>query len=159
MIKVSHLALLMVCLLAVFIAVGGCESQRKISDKNMQLADFQMVQDLVASKDIRTVVVDVSSPPRFQQEHIKGAFNIHMPLLSKRDRLLAGKPNIVVYSSGELNDNLSTGAAKRLLNLGYVNVYNYRGGLKDWVKNGGGTSSLMVEPSVASTDEFSSSNQ
>ncbi|WP_432797267.1 rhodanese-like domain-containing protein [Poriferisphaera sp. WC338] len=136
----------------------GCNTAHKVSDKDMQLADFDIVQELNTRKDTRTVMIDVRSQRLFQKEHIKDAFHIYLPHLKKRDRLLAGDPMIIVYSSGEVHDLLATAACKKLLDLGYVNVYNYRGGLKDWIKNGGETA--VVEFDIPkTTEDYSAENQ
>ena len=134
-------------LLAVFVLTSfpACKSQNKTSDKDLQLAKFDTVKVLMDDDSMRTVILDVRRPELFQKEHIEGAFNIYMPYLRRRERLLAGDPNIIVYSSGEVDDLLATAACKKLLDLGYSNIYNYRSGLKDWKKKDGSLTSITVQ--------------
>ena len=129
--------------------VLGCKINEKVSDKTLQPADFAKVEELLNLKDERVVMLDVRRPDRFQKEHIEGAFNIYMPQIRRRERLLTGSPIIIVYSSGEVRDYLSTAACKRLLSLGYGNVYDYRGGIKDWLKKDGPTDSTAIMADLA----------
>ncbi|QQE12342.1 rhodanese-like domain-containing protein [Planctomycetota bacterium] len=121
------------------VLVAGCTLNKKVSDKTLMFADFAKVEELTSQEEERVVILDVRNFEKFQDKHIEGAFNIYTPNIRRREQLLLGEPIIIVYSSGEVRDNLSTAACKRLLNLGYGNVYNYRAGLKDWVKNEGKT--------------------
>ncbi|QDU34353.1 molybdopterin biosynthesis protein MoeB [Poriferisphaera corsica] len=147
--KSSSLTTLTLFLALILLLIPGCKMNQKVSDKTLQPADFAKVEELLAMPEQRIVMLDVRRPDRFQKEHIDGAFNIYMPQIRRRERLLTGDPIIIVYSSGEVRDYLSTAACKRLLSLGYGSVYDYRGGLKDWLKQEGATTSTTVMADLA----------
>ncbi len=72
-----------------------------------------------------------AAPIGFAQEHIPGAINIQLPDLTGTDRRLVSGNGIVVYSSGA-GDYLGVASAKRLLSLGYSEVYVFSDGLAGW---------------------------
>ena len=110
----------------------GCSSPGSISDKDIRQIGFAELTELLeASDDYPVVIVDVRSPRQFAQEHVPDAVNIPLPDLSGSDHRLMGVRRIVVYSGGE-HDYLSAAAAKRLLALGFSEVFDFRGGLAMW---------------------------
>lgn len=76
------------------------------------------------------VIVDVREPYEFAEGHIKGAVNIPygaaktrlLKELSKNDRI------VLVCHAGPMGDELGA----MLMNNGYKDVYNLRGGMKKW---------------------------
>lgn len=77
-------------------------------------------------------LVDVLSAESFQNEHIKGAISMPLEEMGKKARnLLHKKDKIVVYCAS-FDCMASTQAAEKLMKLGYENVLDYKGGLKDY---------------------------
>jgi rhodanese-related sulfurtransferase len=80
--------------------------------------------------------VDPRSAKEYAAGHIPGA--IHLPMEEMRDAAgerLAGHNMYVVYDT-DYADIMGKAGAKRLLELGFKNVYTLRGGLKAWQKDG-----------------------
>jgi len=75
------------------------------------------------------VLIDVRTPAEFQSGHIQGAKNMPLNDFSQKlDKLPKNKPIIVVCRSG----SRSGSACRMLLNAGYDNIFNLRGGTMRW---------------------------
>ncbi|MCC6581172.1 MAG: rhodanese-like domain-containing protein, partial [Phycisphaeraceae bacterium] len=81
-------------------------------------------------------VVDVRSPQRYEAGHIPGAINIPLATIKPDDDRLKDADAIVVYAAGWA-EYLSPAGAKKLLAIGYENVFDFRGGLELWQAYGG----------------------
>lgn len=91
----------------------------------------QELMDMFAKKE-RFKLVDVLSKESFEKEHIKGAISIPVDEIEKKaSRWLKKTDKIVVYCAS-FDCQASTHAAEKLLAMGYKNVLDYKGGLKDY---------------------------
>ena len=128
------------CILALLILPAGCEFSNQTSDLDIKSVQLGQLRQMLGGdgewhKKSPTVLVDVRSTARFEKGHIPQAINIPiMDLVSAHPRL-SDAYNIVVYASG-WTDALSGAAYKKLLALGYKNVYDFRGGLEVWEAQG-----------------------
>ncbi len=75
------------------------------------------------------MLLDVRSDKEYKQEHIPGA--VHVPLSEIGDKVkkLKKDKELVVYCR---NGNQSIWAIKRLMGMGYKNLYNLKGGYNAW---------------------------
>ena len=75
------------------------------------------------------VLLDVRTDKEFQQGHIPGA--VHVPLADIGDKIkkLKKDKELVVYCQ---SGNRSIWAIKRLMGMGYTNLYNLKGGYSAW---------------------------
>ena len=100
---------------------------------------FMTAQQLQAKLNSKTppVVIDVLSQKSFAASHIKGAINIPMGDIKKTapTMLKDKKAEIVVYC-GSYQCGASLNAAEALKKLGYTNIHDYKGGLKEWTELG-----------------------
>ena len=79
-------------------------------------------------------LADVLSNESYQNKHIKGAINVSIKdgdFSENAKSAFTKEQKIVVYCSN-FQCSASTRAAKQLVEMGYKNVYEYEGGLKDW---------------------------
>jgi rhodanese-related sulfurtransferase len=83
------------------------------------------------------VVIEALGPKYYEDAHLPGAINIpHTEVDELAPRLLPDKSaRIVVYCSNRECQN-SPQAARRLVALGYENVYDYEEGKRDWIEAG-----------------------
>jgi len=83
------------------------------------------------------VLVDALSPESYGKGHIPGAISFPYETIDidSAPKLLEKADNIIVYCGG-FKCAASTKAAHRLQALGYKNVVDYKGGLKDWQAQG-----------------------
>ncbi|MCE9592260.1 MAG: rhodanese-like domain-containing protein [Planctomycetes bacterium] len=147
-------ALLAVCLLA----PAACDRNIKVSDEDIKQIQYKdmvtMMQNKPRNKSLfdvlgkgneATVVLDPRPAKKFEQGHIPGAVNIPLPQIVAGHKDLAEAKNIIVYGTGWM-DYSSPAAAKRLMAVGYHNVFDFRGGLELWKSEGG-----RVESAAAAT--------
>jgi rhodanese-related sulfurtransferase len=80
----------------------------------------------------RVVLVDVRERADYERAHIKGAISIPISELSMRIGNDYSKDVEIIVYCGSFECTLSTKASETLLNMGYENVLEYEGGLKDW---------------------------
>jgi rhodanese-related sulfurtransferase len=75
------------------------------------------------------VLLDIRSYKEYEQGHIAGA--VHVPLADIGDKIkkLKKDKEIVVYCR---SGNQSIWAIKRLMGMGYKNLYNLKGGYSAW---------------------------
>ncbi len=84
--------------------------------------------------NIEPLILDVRTPGEFESGHLAGALLIPVQVLqAELGRLddYKNKPVFIYCRSG----NRSTVAAKVLMDKGFTNVVNLRGGLRDWQAN------------------------
>ncbi|MEX0777709.1 MAG: rhodanese-like domain-containing protein [Phycisphaeraceae bacterium] len=119
-------------------ALGGCAWwETRTSDQDLLLLTTKQVKQMLAEKE-GTLLLDVRPAEQYAAEHLPGAINIHLPELVSDDPRLAHAKQIVVYAGGE-EDFYSPAGAKTLLRESYSNVYDYRGGIEEWVAEGNAT--------------------
>ena len=95
-------------------------------------------EDLIkmCNKGEKYTLVDVLGSESYVKEHIPGAISIPLADLEKKaGSLLQKEDNIVVYCAS-FECKASTTAAEKLMGLGYKNVLDYKGGLKDYREAG-----------------------
>ncbi len=75
------------------------------------------------------MLLDIRTDKEYGQGHIPGA--VHVPLADIGDRVkkLKKDKDLVVYCD---NGNRSIWAIKRLMGMGYKNLYNLKGGYNAW---------------------------
>lgn len=78
------------------------------------------------------VIIDVRSDSEYEKGHIPGA--VHVPLSEIGDRVkkLKKDKELVVYCR---SGNQSIWAIKRLMGMGYKNLYNLKGGYSAWKRH------------------------
>lgn len=127
-------------LLAATLLAAGCDTAT--SDKDLvylepAAANAQLHQKArMFEHAIDGCYVDPRSPKEYEAGHIPGA--ILLPMAEMRDAAgerLAGHNMYVVYDT-DYSDVMAKAGAKRLMELGFKNVYTLRGGLKAWQKDG-----------------------
>lgn len=91
------------------------------------------------------IVVETLGPEYYADAHLPGAINIpHTEMDELAPRLLPNRSaHIVVYCSNKACQN-SPQAARRLVALGYENVYDYEEGKQDWIAAGLPTESGVI---------------
>lgn len=130
------------CAIGLFAAAacGACE--RSTSDTDIVwLKPPDALQKMNASAGIfrgatNGVFVDPRSPRQFAEGHIPDAINL--PLQDMQDNAhsaLRGYDLFVVYDA-DFMDGLAVAGSKRLMEMGYTNVYTLEGGLRAWKKDG-----------------------
>jgi rhodanese-related sulfurtransferase len=84
-------------------------------------------RDLDAMKGI--TLLDVRTHREYDQGHIPGSVHVPLTEVGARVKKLKKDKDIVVYCA---SGNRSIWAIKRLIGMGYKNLYNLRGGYGAW---------------------------
>ncbi len=90
----------------------------------------------MCKKGKKFVLVDVLGKDSFEQEHIPGSISIPLDDLEKQAFSYLGKDDLIVVYCASFTCMASTNAAEKLQELGYKNVLDYKGGLKDYKEAG-----------------------
>lgn len=81
-------------------------------------------------------LVDVLPAEQYRDRHIPGALNLPLDELSETaDELLDPKMKVVVYCGG-YSCTASTRAARKLTEMGFPDVLDYKGGKRSWAAAG-----------------------
>ena len=129
--------------LLVLAGLVGCKTET--SDRDLKPVGPQEAVDLASPRKTGTfgrmsnpIWIDPRSQPSYEAGHIPGA--VSMPFGSgdfedvARETLTDRSP-ILVYGDG-FQDILADAASKRLIEIGFKNVYTLRGGIQQWETDG-----------------------
>lgn len=83
--------------------------------------------------DEKVAIVDVLSPASYHKAHIEGAINIPFNHYESMKHRFPKDGKLVVYCAS-FECHASTKIAKKLIKDGYTNVYDYAGGIADWLE-------------------------
>jgi rhodanese-related sulfurtransferase len=75
------------------------------------------------------VLLDVRTDKEYAQGHIPGAVHVPLTDVGEKVKKLKKDKGIVVFCQ---NGNRSIWAIKRLMGMGYKNLYNLKGGYRAW---------------------------
>lgn len=141
-------------LLLTLILASGCSN--KTSDRNLLLLDVPDAIEL--SNKGSTLFIDPRSPEEFAIAHLPNAIN--MPFASGFERAAAENihpSNVVIVYATSVQDVLGVAASKRLMKLGYADIYTLRGGLRQWIRAGKpveGVDPDSIEPPTPSLENL-----
>lgn len=82
------------------------------------------------------ILVDVLSEESYERSHIKGAVNIPYKIIGTKAKEKFGKDDRIVVSCSGPGCQASHTAAEKLEDLGFNNIYHYKGGKKEWEEAG-----------------------
>ena len=132
----KYLAIVMAVLMVT--GLFGCEKQKKpmadsVSESTISNSYTQIsMKEAVAMMEEETdyIILDVRTPEEFVEKHIPNAVNVPNETIGDDD--IAELPNknqlILVYCR---SGNRSKQASKKLVELGYTNIYEF-GGINEW---------------------------
>lgn len=109
-----------------------------MGDQQVRVMDINELAGLLNSKSC--VLLDARPREQFNSAHIPGA--ISMPLNeipAYADQL--DRNQLIVTYCGNYHCPISTKAATELMSLGFTNVWDYKGGIKEWQEKGYATAS------------------
>ena len=135
-------------LLPLALACTACT--RKTSDRDLVfVTPAQAIEKFSAKpglfgKPVRGVWVDPRRPEHYAKEHVAGAISLPLARMEAEAAIaLRGYDLFIVYDTN-LEDTMGKAASKRLMELGFDDVYTLEGGLKAWKRDG-----YEVEPREA----------
>ena len=130
----------LLCLLTLAAAIG-CEQETLTSDKDLRILERGDVFKRIHLQE--AILIDTRTREKYAAGHIPGAISLPLQFMRKDDPRLTGSKVIIVYADG-WNDPLSTAGVKRLISLDYKDVFDYKGGVQDWLEAGRTLSSGQI---------------
>ena len=87
-------------------------------------------------KNKEVILIEVLDKENYEKSHIKGAINIPLKVIGAEAKKRFNKGDEIVVYCSDHECRASPSAAKKLDNLGFENVYHYKGGKKEWEESG-----------------------
>ena len=147
---------------AACIALCGVGCDRKTSDKDLVFVDpYRAVEVMnqpgsIFEKPKSAAFVDPRPRIDYVREHIPGAINLPFEDMTLEAQTYLGKYQILVVYDTDYDDIICRAASKRLMELGFDNVYSLEGGLKAWKKAGNDVTTGLPADSPPLADQPSS---
>ncbi|GGK55797.1 MULTISPECIES: rhodanese-like domain-containing protein [Flavobacteriaceae] len=122
--------------LLIFISILTLSCNTKNNSKtDNQLGEIKHISALeFKEKSKNNTIVDIRTPREFTQGYIEGAININYydkTFLEQVAKLDKSKPIYIYCRSG----SRTSSAAKKLKNLGFIEVNDLEGGIISWARN------------------------
>ncbi len=122
--------------LLIFISILNINCNNKQSSKSdAQIGKIIQISTAeFKEKSINQTIIDIRTPQEYKQGYIEGAVNINyfdssfLDQVSKFDK---SKPIFIYCRSG----NRTSSASKKLLKLGFTEVYDLQGGIISWARD------------------------
>ena len=83
----------------------------------------------------RFQLLDVRDSDEYEKEHIKGARSLPLDRLDSAKQLFKPSDALIVYCDSFVC-SASSSATKILIRMGFTNVRDYKGGLREWKTSG-----------------------
>lgn len=106
-------------------------------DERIKPISTQELKKKIESKE-DFLLLDVNPRDRFLKHHIKGATYVDYEAGARwvREQKIPKDKEIVLYCENTMC-TASPIVAKKLVTLGYSNVFEYREGIQGWIESGG----------------------
>lgn len=124
-------SIVFVCLV-LLAAISGCVAEEKPPEK-AQYTDItiQQAKEMIAGGEV--FILDVRTQQEYDEGRINGSTLIPVQVLDKRLSEIPKDKKILVYCR---TGHRSAQASEILVNNGFKDVYNMKGGIEEWIKAG-----------------------
>lgn len=109
----------------------------------MQAITMEELQDKMASQgDNDLLLINVLDPESFRKKHIPGSVNIPLEgegedFAGEVEKIAGSKERHIVIYCASLDCEDSARAGERLEEAGFLNIFDFEGGMKIWEDNAG----------------------
>lgn len=100
----------------------------------MKEINVDELKQKLENKDV--ILIEVLDKESYEKSHIKGAINIPLKEIGAEAKKRFNKGDEIVVYCSDHECSASPLAAKKLNDLGFKNVYHYKGGKKEWKESG-----------------------
>ena len=122
---------IILCALLIFVSVSSCKKESKKGE--VKVVSVEEMQSLLELEDIQ--LVDVRTPEEYQEGYIENFQNIDFLSPTFEEdiaKLDKDKPVILYCKSG----GRSASCAQKMLDAGFVKIYDLEGGISKWQHEG-----------------------
>jgi len=103
-----------------------------MEDQKIGFVSKEQLLEMMENKE-SFKLVEVLSEESFGEGHLPSAINIPANQIEEKvDELLPNKDEKVIVYCSNFTCGASTGFARKLQSMGYKDVWDYKGGKKDW---------------------------
>ncbi|MCX9013026.1 MAG: rhodanese-like domain-containing protein [Candidatus Methanoperedens sp.] len=124
--KIHYIALLLI-----LFSVAGCISTTQPPEKKYTDISFQQAKEMIDSGEV--FILDVRTQEEYDAGHIRGSTLIPVQVLKERLDEIPKDKKILVYCR---TGGRSAQASEILVNNGFKEIYNMKGGITDWTNAG-----------------------
>ncbi len=108
----------------------------------MQAITAEELQDMMSRQnDNDVLVINVCDPEEFHEEHIPGSVNIPLDdesgFSAEVSKVAGSKDRMVVVYCNNRECESSAEAARELEDAGFLNIYDFEGGIQEWEDSAG----------------------
>jgi len=135
------------------VEVGCSDDDPVLAQKDVEVLSYDEFFKIYTENKLDYVLLDVRPKTSYDQGHIKGAESLFIPQTTPEQvgKILPDKDQVVVVYCASHKCNMSHYAALALLNAGYKKVFDYKGGIYEWLSKGNPIESVPAkEPLPAS---------
>ncbi len=123
-------SIVFVCLILLG-ALSGCITAEKPEKAQYIDISVQQGKELIDRSEV--FILDVRTQEEYDAGHIKGSMLIPLQVIDKRLNEIPKDRKILVYCR---TGHRSAQASEILVNNGFTQVYNMKGGIVEWIKEG-----------------------
>jgi len=103
-----------------------------MENQKLSFVSKEQLLEMMENK-VNFKLVEVLSADSFKEGHLPSAINIPVgDIGEKAGVLLPDKDEKIIVYCSSFTCTASTGAARELQLMGYKNIFDYKGGKKDW---------------------------
>lgn len=120
------------------IVASHIQKSAPMKDDNIKVNEIGYDEFIKMRKSAQKyILLDARGADSYKSGHIEGALSFPLKDMDETNAktLLKKDSKIIVYCAS-FGCHASTAAAKKLLELGYKNVVDYKGGIKEWTEKG-----------------------
>lgn len=107
----------------------------------MQAINAEDLQDMMSSQnDNDILVINVLTPDSFHNTHISGSINVPLDdedFTEEVEKIAGGKERMIVVHCASRECDASAKAARKLEDAGFTNIYDFEGGISEWLDSAG----------------------
>ena len=102
-----------------------------MSEIKIKMLSLEQLLEMMENKE-SFKLVEVLEEKSYREKHLPSAINIPLSKLDELAEKMLNKDEKIVVYCASYKCKASTNAARRLLDLGFKNVYDFKGGKKLW---------------------------
>ncbi len=136
MMKLNKLSVLLIALLWLNLSSCGQKQQKDVSADQVQKTDIVLISPAELNEANQEILlIDVRTPEEYGSGHIENSINIDISSDNFKDKIakLGTDQEVYVYC---LKGGRSGKAAKMMRDMGFEKIYDLKGGILQWEKDG-----------------------
>lgn len=131
----------------------GCSDDEPVGFKmQVETLSYDDFFKIYSEDKLKYTLVDVRPQSSYNHGHIPGAKSLFVGgiPLEEIGQALPNKDQVVIVYCASQKCNMSHFAALKLMNAGYKKVFDFKGGIYEWLLKGNATDSIPTEQPVPS---------